>query len=1016
VDSLSQQDRIERVRNVGLFDVIDNSTESLLRQAEVIASFIRYYDLNGTIDGYFSQFLKDLETIRRQGVKNFSPDGELEPAQALLFTFIKQLHDITAAFNHKWNNYAYWYLQNVLGVQSLPVENHKICLHFTKNINKIVKLKKNCGFQLADSAAGSPVYRLNEDLEIENTSIEKVISVYFNRQKNIIPASRYNFVTSLQIKKLHKDNSIENHLFANTSKPEHTQPLGFMLTSPTLLLREGKRSVSIILESNDMGNIHEKLKIAFGEWAQKLSDPTFLIDLLKNIFYVRVSTADGWTKIENYAVKYENKNLTLKFTLLEDFPATAPCQTDIHGFQSDFPTLRVYLNYDAWLYPYSWLRCFLLKKIHIKTEVEGINNILVYNDLGKVDCSKPFQPFGINTEKGALMVIGNYEMSVKHTRRFDAKIYWGQLPAYPRGFQEHYAGYGLPIDNTSFKVRTYYLYDYQWKEENEYALFGAIPDAPLSKETVLRGVNVEKMPVKQLSEENYSYTIHSKTGFVSLLLESPETGFGEKQYRKVFSEYIMKEAASKKFFGKKPKAAPNEPYKPLIENMTLDYVAEETIDLHKQSPASPAAFYHISPFGHRQVYPSSNGNDDISIVYQMDTDANILIALRDVRKGGTINLYFDFLPFNKEINPEEIPHIKWFFGNGYQWEAILDGYVGLDKTTNLLESGFIKFFLPEDLGDNLFDETGRIWLRAAIAENEDVIPCIKNIYINVAEAEIEANKLQENAYDLLALAGTQWKPEQNIPGIAGISAIASYSGKEKENEEQCLMRFSEYASHRGKAVTARDYERMTLQHFPDIAKVKCLPAFSAKNGKKNDVTLVIIPREQDGNSGKYLAVSRQILKVEEFFMGRTSATVHFVDVINPLYEEALVRCRVTFKKRYPAASCRTCLSDLLNSLIAPWQQSGGLPKFDYSLNIETIRQKILEQEFVSTLEKLSIVIISEKAENAYTLYEYGKNDNMIPPSTPFAIFIPATEHLITADTDVGFGINEMKIDDSFIVT
>jgi hypothetical protein len=610
------------------------------------------------------------------------------------------------------------------------------------------------------------------------------------------------------------------------------------------------------------------------------------------------------------------------------------------------------------------------------------------------------------------MVIGNYEMSVKHTRRFDIKIHWGQLPASPRGFQEYYAGYGLPIDNTSFKARAYYLSDYQWKAKNEYALFGAIPDAPLSKETVLRGINVEKMPVKQLAEENYNYTIHSKTGFVGLLLESPEMGFGEKQYRKVFSEYMMKEAAAKKFFGKKPKDAPNEPYKPLIESMTLDYVAEETIDLHKQSPASPAAFYHISPFGYKQVYPSSSGNDDISIVYQLDTDANILIALRDVRKGGVLNFYFEFLPFNKEINIDEIPHIKWFFGNGYQWEAIPDGYVGLDKTTNLLESGFIKFFLPEDLSDNLFDETGRIWLRAAIMEKENVIPCIKNVYINVAEAEIET----DNIYNPLALAGTQWKPEQSIPGITEISVVASYSSKEKENEEQRLMRISEYASHRGKAVTARDYERMTLQHFPDIAKVKCLPAFSAKNGKKNNVTLVIIPQEQDEDSGKYLAVLRQILKVEEFFKGRTSATVQFVDVINPLYEEVLVRCHVTFKKRYPAASCRTCLSDLLNSLIAPWQQSGGLPKFDYSLNMEEIRQKILEQEFVSTVEKLSIVVICEKEEKLYTLYEYGKNDNIIPLSTAFSIFIPATEHLITGGSDLDFGIDEMRIGDSFIIT
>jgi hypothetical protein len=104
--------------------------------------FIRYYNLNGLADGHFSQFLQDLKTVRKQGLKNFAADGNLEPAQALLFAFVKRLHEIAGEFNVKWRDYTYWYLQNKLGAQSLPVENHKICLHFTKSVNELVELKK----------------------------------------------------------------------------------------------------------------------------------------------------------------------------------------------------------------------------------------------------------------------------------------------------------------------------------------------------------------------------------------------------------------------------------------------------------------------------------------------------------------------------------------------------------------------------------------------------------------------------------------------------------------------------------------------------------------------------------------------------------------------------------------------------------------------------------------------------------------------------------------------------------
>jgi hypothetical protein len=658
----------------------------------------------------------------------------------------------------------------------------------------------------------------------------------------------------------------------------------------------------------------------------------------------------------------------------------------------------------------------LLKKIHIKTEVEGINNLLVYNELGKIDCSKPFMPFGVNTGKGAVAVIGNYEMSVKPVKHFDLRIHWSGLPADLKGFKKYYDGYGTSIDNTSFKVKAYYLSDYKWKAEKEYTLFRTGSDETLNNETVLRGINIKKMPIKRLPEENYDYSIHSKSGFVSLMLSSPAMGFGEKQYRKVFSEYIMKTARAKKIFWKKKIIAPNEPYRPLINLIKLDYVSEETIDLRKQPSELSAAFYHISPFGNRQVYPSGSENSEIAPVYRMDTAANILLALKNVRKGGVLSFYFEFSSFNKEINFDEIPQIKWYFGDGYRWEAIPDGYVGLDKTTNLLESGFITFDLPEDLNDAFLDENGNIWLRAAIEKNEEVIPCIKNVYVNVAEAETEANERSETAYDPLALVDTLWKAEQNIIGIGEIRAVASYAGNAKETEKQLLMRLSEYVSHRGKAVTVRDYERMTLQHFPDIAKVKCLSALSAKPDRKSDVTLVIIPREKDEHSDRYKATSRQILKVEEFFAGRTSATVRFVNVINPLYEEVLVRCHVTFKKHYPAASCRTCLTDLIDRIIAPWQQSGKFPRFDYSLDMKMIRRQILEQDFVLTVEKLSVIVISEKVENFHTLHKFGTDNDAIRPSFPYAIFIPAKEHLITIDTSTDFGISEMTIDDSFIIS
>ncbi|MCC8134057.1 MAG: hypothetical protein LIP04_11135 [Tannerellaceae bacterium] len=53
--------------------------------------------------------------------------------------------------------------------------------------------------------------------------------------------------------------------------------------------------------------------------------------------------------------------------------------------------------------------------------------------------------------------------------------------------------------------------------------------------------------------------------------------------------------------------------------------------------------------------------------------------------------------------------------------------------------------------------------------------------------------------------------EQSLPGIESIRQITPFeTGSPIENKTTRLMRISEYITHRNRAVTARDYERLTL--------------------------------------------------------------------------------------------------------------------------------------------------------------------------------------------------------------
>jgi hypothetical protein len=1019
MNSLSQDDRRKRISEAQAFEVVDGSMESLLQQAEAIASAIRYYNEDGNPDGYFDQFLHNLNEIRQSGVEHFIPDGNLEPAHALLFTFLRQLSEISERFNRRWNEYAGWYLDDVLGVEPLKTNAHKVCLSFTKTTGAPVFLKKGMGFRLKNTDADAPVYRLIDEMVVGNTSIENIISIYFCKRKDIYPASELGFVTSLNIRKLFDAPSGKGVLFGDSGDPKDAENLGFMITSPSFLLREGKRTVSIVFESENGTEIEELLAGVVAVMSRKSVQPEDSIRylMLHNIFYIRFSVAGGWELIENCSIKVENGNIILRFTLNEEFPGTSPCTIENHDFESEFPALKVCLNLDAWLYPFSWFNKCLLKKIKIRTEVEGASNIRVYNDLGKVDCSKPFQPFGINTENGTWMVVGNYEAAIKNTQSFDLKIRWGQLPANDDGFRGYYAGYGQAIDNRSFVVQAKYLSGYKWKEDKSYPLFDVSPDAGLNGETLLPGINTSKMPVINIREEQYEYSINARTGFVVFQLCSPEMGFGEKQYRNVFSDYIMDKVRKKN----QHFPAPNTPFMPIVEKLTMNYVSEETVDLQEAAAAagSRLEYFHITPLSIRKLYPHRDSRL-IKPVFEMETHANLLIFLKELHLGGMLSLYIDFVPHKADIGAGQIPQIKLSLGNGYNWEPIPNGFIVEDKTMNLLMSGFIKISIPGNISSSLFDASGRIWLKVGIERNAEIIPSINKIHIHVAEAEFNPGSGENNCYSSM-VTGTEWAiaDDEAVPGLSGAFSVASYSGREKESEEERLMRIAEYASHRGKAVTARDYERIALQTFPDIAKVKCLPSFDGKNRAKNEVTLVIIPRLTEKENGKYrkpMATSRQLLNVEQFFAGLTSPYVRTVNAINPVYEEVIARCQIIFRKRYPEALCHTRIDDLLNCMISPWQKSGKQPVFDYSLDMREIYRAIVEQEFVDKVKHFSIVVIGENADSQYRMYEYGTGENRIAPSAQYSVFVSSKEHVIvSSDIEKDFGVDEMSVEKSFII-
>lgn len=1024
-DGLSRDNRIGKITSVKPFAVIDNSKISLLKQAIKTARSIKFYDYRNIHTGYFDELLNEIKALAEPENDIFF-DANMEPSQALLYTFLEQLSKTADLLNERWSNLAQWYLSELLNVIPLHTTPDNVWLSFIKDNSTSITLKKGTGFSFKSNDETLFTYRLTENLDVHNIEIANAYSLCFERDKNMLPAAHLNFITSVKIKDLLNDNSLREMMFRSEKNPVYAKALGLIISSPSLLLREGRRYVTITFSPDndkwllELNNILNNLQSNIERGATK---EKIIFELFNNLFYLTISKADGWELISDYTVKQNGGNLILKFILPEDFPPTEGCAQETHQFISKYPTLRIYPNFDAWLYPYSWLEKLLLDKIIIDTSVEGISNVRIYNELGRIDNSKPFMPFGVNTERGTWFVIGNYEMSLKDVQTMDLHLNWQQLPEDEKGLCGYYRAYNDNIDNRSFMLKANYLSDYKWHEISTIKplyLFSSIkkdlignplPDVKLSNENELSDIDVQRMSLSACSEENYDYDIKSRAGFIRFVMNEPVIGFGEKRYRHLFVEQMISNA-----FRKKKKPIINTPINPLIEKITLDYRSRDTIDLQKRKAADDTDIFQLYPLGYKSAM-SDTGSRYVPFVYSMSTDANILLSFRNVKGGEVVTIFFDFLDVSRECTLDNTPQVIWYWGNGYDWQEVSPNTILTDHTKNMLSSGHIKLRMPDVVNDSLLDKDSLLWLRAGITRCEEYIPELKTIHINVVKLELDTGSESKLTVDDYNNREYELIPETKLPGIKSFRQISSfYSGRDREDETNMQIRISEYITHRGKAVTARDYEQMVLQAFSDVAKVKCLPNYDCEFNRKGVISLVVIPKVEKNSKSilRPLTSSYFMLEIEEYMHKHVSEYVKEINVTNPVYEELMVRCDVSFFDDYSLAISQTRLNEIINHIIAPWQTEKGLPVFGYSVNMKKMFDTIKAQDFVKEIKNLSIIRIVNEMDS-YSLYEYGKADNVITPQFPHIIFVPAENHIIGPDISPEFGINDMSIDKTFII-
>ncbi len=1017
---LSREERERKITSAKAFKVLPDSREAIYEQVMEFARLIHFYALSGEEDGHWDELLNELGRITD---KDWKPDGNMEPSQALLYAFLMHYREVIRTFNCRWQDYPSWYLREIAGISPVNAIPEGVGLSFSKNVSENIYLEKGLPFMFRSKAGSRLLYRLSQELEVNSIRLSNVYAFRYERDRRTFPAGHLNYITAIRYRELLLNSTSRERMFREESRILKKQ--GLKISAPSFLLREGQRTVTLEFYSGDTTWIRlleeeiDRLTVLL----RNRSRERIVYQLFYNLFYLQVTTPEGWTSIPHYSCKQEDGKLLLHFILPGEFPEVCACTPDIHSCTTSFPVLGIYPNADAWLYPYSWLSRFHPEKIVIRTAVENLRNIQVYNELGRVDNSRPFSPFGNNTEQGAWFAVGSYEMAVKNVRSLDVQIGWDQLPELAGGLEEYYRGYGKKTGNDTFKVEGHYLADYNWHPlpgGNRLPLFYTIGSrgeeavasiGKLSDKTHWRQLSVERMQPLRIPEEAYEYTLDSRAGYLNFVLEEPDTGFGEKYYRYLFARNMIESARTQK---DPPVLRP--PLSPVIERIRLSYRAEETIDLSRLVDNGDTFVSVCYPQGEFPLFRKAYGGAG-PFFYTLETDAHLLFCFDRVKAGEMIHLYLEFASITHNCQPEAVPQVSWYWGNGYDWYPEDEQLLLEDTTQQLQVSGLLKIRVPEKI---VPDHNGRVWLRAGIRENEENIPALLGAHLHVGWLKPEVGEWELQLPDIARriLSEGEWEAETGLPGISSFKAVTRVVvNYPEEQQQETQLRFSEWVTHRERAVTVRDYERMVLQHFPEIRKVKCIPSFDGFRPEAGEVTLAVItyPDSSSLTNVQPLAGSGLLVTIRNYLRRHIPASVKCLHVVNPDYLQLMVQCEVRFYPEYTAYLSRKDLIAVINHWIAPWQTRGEAPSFANVLSLETLYTQLKVRRYIREIKSLAVISFSAQ-QRPYKIHEYKNSKSKLIPSLPHQVFIPADEHLILTETAPGFGVGEMAVGQTFIIS
>jgi hypothetical protein len=894
------------------------------------------------------------------------------PHYALFLSFLKLLQLAKATFNEYTKKHLDFYYKEVLHIQYKDAKPDYVHLVVEPFTTKPFLISKDTLFLAGKNTIGQKkFYALTADQTINQIKLHSFLSYHLYQDS---------FYKTSDLFSLNAQNKGFD-VFTST-KEEFKE--GLMIASPILYLQSGERI--ILLRFNDKN--------------YNANDFSFYITGEEKVIEItqKQNETQKTKGLKGKSIKL--KEHYVKLTIPATEKGIIPFDSKIHTaflVQSDFPVLKIIPRHQKVI--------SRITKIDITVKVNQFKSFVLESDFGIIDVEKPFYPFGEFPKNGNGMMLSSNEFFMKNKAVASLQM--------------------TSILNNSFIIKETILLIDSAEAKKPSNIFeksiNPLESVALSEhKTVSNEKLISTNPLKILiGESNWLndkvdvfYLDNGLWKDYSESLTPISNNYPLKEYH--FDEVVTEDIVSngkvrielnnsaysgETFMQNYIKASQDKttlPYKPRIKKFGFNYSVSETIDfLKKTNKNNPIEVYHVLPYGYAKNQKGALSfsvlNADEGYIYLgFDTvvpkdGLNFLIQLEE----GTTNPLL------------EPATISWHYLSNNSWE-VLDANALGDETYALTQSGLISVSIPDfsattntKLTANLF------WLRITVS-NIQAICNFLGIHVQAFKAVLTDYENLGTEFLEITAKETISKTYKSTKGVKKfIQPYDSFGGRLAEIDEALYKRTSERLRHKNRAITSWDYERIILEEFAEVFRVKSLNHYrydtKLSNVSAGYVTLIIIAKSSNSEniSWKPLLSLNKMLRIKEYLV--KLASPHTRICVKP---PKLEQVKVYFKVKYRAAQgvdTRLYNKELMNTInqyLSPWAYDEVADvNFANTIEFSSIIQLIDNQSYVDYITdfKVDQYLLDEQNEVVGNAIQ---NLNKITPQTNFTLFIPTETHQI----------------------